>query len=922
MDTQRLNENSSEIGASWRRARRHAVVEMARNGRQRAMKTQRVLALLVAAAVLFGGEALAQQKRPSPQERERQAAESRKRHEEQLKRARILRRARAARRRARQKTRTRAAMGDRDRDRDMRPTPKRPVMPLAAAATGAAGKKKASDAVPGEKEFNECVKIPRRRRIKVTLKPDSDLKDLVAWISSMTCKKFILASNLRAQKVTLVSPVPVTAATAYRAFISALDVMGLTVVPTGRYLKVVQGNWAIQSNVPTYTYRQRRRLPRSDQIVTQIVQVKHVDVNQLLLVFNKMKSRSGDVTAYRPANSLIVTDGANRIRRMLRILKELDVPTAGEKIWVVRLANADAEEVNKILQQIFAQKRTTTPTTRVRSATPRGGVKYPRTAARKRRERKADNSADAQASKIVTDPATNSLIIIATASAFQKIASLIRKLDVESEGVNQRIHVYYLENGDADEMAQTLAGLTSGAAGRRGRTRGRVRRGRPAARRRGRSRGSSGPATLFEGDVKVNADKATNSLVIVASTKDYLSLRRVIRRLDIPRRQVFIEAVIMEVSLDKNNQLGFAYHGGKIFGEGDSQSLGFGAVQHQGWQSLVIDPLSLMGLAAGARGAVINSSAKLLGISADIPGFGVMFQAMQNDNNINVLSSPHILTTDNEQAEITVGQNLPFQGAFLGGSLGAAAGAAGASSFLPQVSVQRQDVALKLKLTPHVNDSDMVRLELEQEVSDIASANFNGLGPATSKRTAKTTVVVRDQQTVVIGGMMQERVTNNVSKVPLLGDIPILGYLFKYRTKSTLKTNLMIILTPYVIRDQSDLRRIFKKKLRERREFIDRYTSFKPHDIGHDIDYRHKRGLLSEINRVGIQIEKESTLLKQAQQKTSGEVEGVDMPRGMGRDASGGDVAPATKMPEKPPGHNPRLHRLRSVRIRGGATVR
>jgi general secretion pathway protein D len=890
---------------------------------------RRAMAITLAfvALTLLGGDALAQRK-PSPQELERRAAQSRKRREEQMKRAKILRRARAARLRARKKVVRRTRGSDRDRERERererasakRGAPKRPTTPLGAAGD----KKKAGDAVPGEKEFNECVKIPRRRRIKVTLKPDSDLKDLVAWISSMTCKKFILSSNLRAQKVTLVSPVPVTAATAYRAFISALDVMGLTVVPTGRYLKVVQGNWAIQSNVPTYTYRQRRRLPRSDQIVTQIIQVKNVDVNQLLLVFNKMKSRSGDVTAYRPANSLIVTDGANRIRRMLRILKELDVPTAGEKIWVVRLRNADSEEINKILQQVFAQKRGAKPRIKVRSARPRRGVKYPRTAAR-RAEKKNDNSADAQASKIVTDPATNSLIIIASASAFQKIASLIRKLDVEGEGVNQRIHVYYLENGDADEMAQTLAGLTSGAAAR-GRTRGRVRRGRTAARRgrgRTRTRGSSGPATLFEGDVKVNADKATNSLVIVASTKDFLALRRVIRRLDIPRRQVFIEAVIMEVSLDKNNSLGFAYHGGKLFGQGDSQSIGFGAVQHQGWQSLVIDPLSLMGLAAGARGALVDGSAELLGVSADIPGFGVMFQAMQNDNNINVLSSPHILTTDNEQAEISVGQNLPFQGAFLGGSLGAAAGAAGgAAGFLPQVSVQRQDVALKLKLTPHVNDSDMVRLELEQEVSDISSPNFNGLGPATSKRTAKTTVVVRDQQTVVIGGMMQERVTNNVSKVPLLGDIPILGYLFKYRTKSTLKTNLMIILTPYVIRDQSDLRRIFKKKLRERREFIERYTSFKPHDVGHDIDYRHKRGLLSEINRVGIQVEKESALLKQAQQKTSGEIEGVDMPRGMGGGAGASGAASGAKLPDKPPTHNPRLHRSRSVRLRGGAKVR
>ncbi|MCK5796052.1 MAG: type II secretion system secretin GspD [Deltaproteobacteria bacterium] len=867
-----------------------------------------MIAIFLFLSALFVGDAFAQGKKQSPREREKRAASAR-RQEEQVKQARMLRRARRARKRAR----TAEKAGAR----------RRPATGIKRGARAAGGpvaspgkeaEKAALEGLPGEKQFNECVKIPRRRRIKVTLKPDSDLKDLVAWISSMTCKKFILASNLRSQKVTLVSPVPITAGTAYSAFISALDVMGLTVVPTGHYLKIVQGNWAIQSNVPTFTYRQRRRLPRSDQIVTQIIQVKNVDVNELLLVFNKMKSRSGDVTAYRPANSLIITDGANRIRRMMRLLKELDVETPGEKIWVVRLRNADPEEVNKILQQIFGKKggRRRPP-----ARTARKVSKYKLSVTGSKAA--TDNSADAVASKIVTDTMTNSLIIVATAPAFQKIASLIRKLDVESEGVNESIHVHYLENADAEDMAQTLAGLTNGAASR-GRTRGRTR---TSTRSKTKRRKSSGPATLFEGDVKINADKATNSLVIVASTKDFLSLRRVIRRLDIPRRQVFIEAVIMEVSLDKSNKMGFAYHGGKLFGQGDSQSIGFGAVQHSNWQSMVIDPLSLMGLAAGARGALVDGSAELLGISADIPGFGVMFQAMQQDNNINVLSSPHILTTDNEQAEISVGQNLPFQGAFMGGGIGAAAGAAGMGSFLPSVSVQRQDVALKLKLTPHVNDSDMVRLELEQEVSDISSPNFNGLGPATSKRTAKTTIVVRDQQTVVIGGMMQERVTNTVSKVPLLGDIPILGFLFKYRTKSTVKTNLMIILTPYVIRDQSDLRRIFEKKLKERREFIERYTSFDPHDVGHDVDYRHKRGLLSEINRVGMQIEKEAALLKEARKTTSAAVEGVDMPKGMGSGGSGGASGTSrVRFDGKPPTHNPRLNPARSVRVRSGVRIK
>jgi len=191
--------------------------------------------------------------------------------------------------------------------------------------------------------------------VKITLKQESDLMDLVGWISSMTCRKFIVATSLRAQKVTIVSPVPVTPGEAYRAFLSALEVMGLTVAPAGTYLKIVQGNWAIQSSIPTYADKDQAHVPQNDAVVTQMMRVQNVDANELLLVLNKMKSRSGDVTSYKPTNMLIITDVAYNVRRMAGIVKELDVAGEGEKIWVVRLKNADVEEVNKILSQIFGQ---------------------------------------------------------------------------------------------------------------------------------------------------------------------------------------------------------------------------------------------------------------------------------------------------------------------------------------------------------------------------------------------------------------------------------------------------------------------------------------------------------------------------------------------------------------------------------------
>jgi general secretion pathway protein D len=227
---------------------------------------------------------------------------------------------------------------------------------------------------------------------------------------------------------------------------------------------------------------------------------------------------------------------------------------------------------------------------------------------------------------------------------------------------------------------------------------------------------------------------------------------------------------------------------------------------------------------------------------------------------------PHILTTDNEKATIQVGQNLPFPGS-LGGfpGFGAAPGSTGSTGATPTpgfgfgTSVQRQDVALKLEITPHVNSSDYVRLEIDNELSDVANPNFNGLGPATSKRTVKSVVTVRDQQSIVLGGLIKDRVSEQVDKVPLLGDIPILGYLFKHTNKTILKQNLLIILTPYIIKEPGDLRNIFERKVRERQEFLERWSAFRDEtDYEAAIDYHRKRGVLEEINQTAIEAEQEA----------------------------------------------------------------
>jgi general secretion pathway protein D len=732
-----------------------------------------------------------------------------------------------------------------------------------SGSTGFTGK-----TLPGEASFNECRKYPYYKRIKVTLKPDSELHDLVAWISGMTCKRFIITGTIRAPKVTIVSPTPITPNEAYRAFLSALNAMGLTVQPSGRYLKIIEISKGATTSV--MTCGPGRKCPRDERVVTQVIRLKHVEPDDVATVLRNLTK--GNIITYGATNLLIITDTGANIRRLRKIIRNLDVEAQAEKIWIVRIKHAEAEEVATKLLEVFPTADGAKKGSNKRRA--------PRRSSRRRRRAVSKASklvsvkgggSTLSVSKIIADERTNMLIIVADERSYLRVRALIRKLDIQVPGGEEKIHIVALSNADAQELAGTLAGLTGGGGGRsRTARRGRNKRGSRNKRSRRSSRGRSGAVSLFKGEVQITEDQPTNSLIIVASMKDYLALLKVIKKLDQPRRQVFIEATILEVALSKQRELGMAFHGGVPIGSGDNQSLLL--VGNNATKSIFLDPASLMGLAVGLRGPELANAEQLLGIPGiSFPTFGAFFQALQTNNDVNIVSSPHILTTDNEEAEISVGENVPFQASISGmpnlaGMAGAAGATAGLASGLMQ-SIQRQDVALTLKITPHINEGDYVRLEIDQEINEVKSIDPI-VGPTTTKRKIKTVVVVKDQQTVVIGGLITEKVRENVQKVPLLGDIPILGYLFKNTVRTVEKTNLLIFLTPYVIRDQSDLRRIFQLKIQQRKEFIERYTAFKDLDLDAVIDFRHKRGLIEEINRVGRLGEDEAKLRKKAMEES------------------------------------------------------
>jgi general secretion pathway protein D len=733
------------------------------------------------------------------------------------------------------------------------------------------GSVKDAGSAKDDPNFNECKNIPGGRKLKVTLKPESTLADLISWISSITCKRYIVPSGIRAKKITIYSPSEVTVYEAYKAFLSALETMNLTIVKSGRYYKIVEISVAKTATNPLVT--PGRGFTSTESLITAMIRVKYADLAEVSTVLSKFKSKYGDIITYSPTNLLIITDMANSIKRLIKMLRYLDVEGVNdEKIWVLKVKNAEASEIAAKLIEVFEPKTggSTRAPTKSRS---RGRGRSRKLLSKSTKVSHVGGKASV--SKIIADERTNSLIIVANDISYLEVVALFNKLDVALPGGKEKIHIVYLENADAGEMAGLLSGLTGGSSGgrsgssrygsSRGRTSSRYGSSRYGSSRYGSSRGS-GKSNVFKGQVTVQPDMGTNSLVIVASAQDYLSLRKIIKELDKPRRQVFVEVTIMEVSIDKSRNMGLSFHGGSAQGSGDDQSFLFGAnITNSSVNSIMMNPLSLMGLAVGMRGPEIQDAESLLGIPGiSFPAFGIVFQALQSNNAVNVISSPHILTTNNEKATISVGENVPFQSGISSmASMASAYTGGGMSSMMPMTSIQRQDVAIKLEITPHVNQSNFVRMEVDQEINEVKSIDPI-VGPTTSKRKASTVVVVKDQQTVVIGGLITEKIKENVTKIPLLGDLPLFGYLFKSTIKKTEKTNLLIFITPYIIRDEGDLRKIFQDKLKQRKEFIEKYSAFKDIELDRKINYRHKYGLFEDINRTIGKIEEENEMKKKA----------------------------------------------------------
>ncbi|MCE9666701.1 type II secretion system secretin GspD [Myxococcus stipitatus] len=711
------------------------------------------------------------------------------------------------------------------------------------------------EANQGPRRTPTCEEARRNARYGIYF-DKVEIEKLVQTVADATCRTFILPENVRG-KISIIGPengrVEVDADAFYSAFLASLDANGLAVYQYGRFMKIVDKRSAKQNPIPTIV-EPGQPYTTNEQMVTKLFRIRNVEVEPLRGVLQQLVSKDGDTIPY-PPDTIIVNDVGSNIHRLERLIDQLDTRAASDELRVIQVQYASAQEVANTVQRLFESKGSRPgqrPGTFTQGVPPAAQGAPGGEAAQPAIGGQEGSGGPVTLSQIIPDERTNKLIIVASPAAFDRIQDIVAQIDIPS-GTSGRINVYYLENANAEELASTLQSLAQGTANR---PRPNTPNPAPGVPRPG---AGTQAAELFSGEVKISADKGTNSLVIVASQADYKNIVQVIQQLDAPRRQVFVEAVIMEVNLDRNAEFGINLHSGFSLNSSEGPVPGLVGTNNGGTglpPSLSLGNLAQFGgFLAGIQGPVIPALEKL---GLDIPAFGVVLHAMQQSSDVNVLSTPHILTSDNEEAEITVGQNVPFQSGFNPSSLGATVGGtgtAGVNSLLGGLGglsslyapIQRQNVELKLTVKPQINDSDYIRMVITEQTEEIAS-NDPVLGPTTSKRSAKTTVIAKDQETVVLGGIMQDRTIESVNKVPILGDIPIIGNFFRDTSRRKTKTNLLLFLTPYIIRGPEDFRVIFERKMKERQQFVEQFYGQVP---GHDVavDFSRKPGPLGRMNQ-------------------------------------------------------------------------
>jgi len=579
------------------------------------------------------------------------------------------------------------------------------------------------------------VPLAHAQTVTLNLK-DADIRALVSTVADVTGKNFVVDPRVKG-KVTVISGGPIQEGELYQVFLSVLRVHGFTTVPAGDVIKIVPAASGKTDTTPVAS----ADIPgQGDELVTRVIPVENVPAAQLVPILRPLVPQTGHLVAYPGSNVLVLSDTAANVARLAKIIGRIDVSGEAE-VELLPLQHASAQEVVRILTTLIPAQ--------------------------------GKAAAAGSPTRFVADERTNSILVSGDKDARLRLRAIIGHLDTPTE-VAGNTHVIYLRYAKAKDLVPILEGIA---------------RGGGAA---GRQVGGKKPAPV-QGEISIQADENMNALVVTAPPDTLASLKSVIRQLDIRRAQVLVEGVVAEVGSDTSAEFGIQWrttnnpnNGKTVIGGTNFGTPGINAL------STAENPLSALG--KGLSLAFIDGTINFPGTDIAILNIGALIQALAQDAETNILSTPSVVTLDNEEAEFIVANNVPFRtGSFT-------TTADGASN--PFQTVERQDVGLILRVKPQINEGNAVKLEIEQEVSNVLpSATFQVEDLVTRKRSVKTTVLVEDQSMLVLGGLIDEDLRETTEKVPGLGDLPVLGALFRFQTTQKTKRNLMVFLRPHILRD-------------------------------------------------------------------------------------------------------------------------
>jgi general secretion pathway protein D len=596
---------------------------------------------------------------------------------------------------------------------------------------------------------------------------NADITEVIKAVSQITGRNFLVDPRVKGT-INIVSATPVPAPLAYDTLLSALRLQGFAAVESDGVTKVMPEADA-KLYIPSVGSK-----GSGDKLVTRVFMLHHESAAQLVPVLRPLIAPNNIVVAYPNSNALVVTDYASNLKRIEQIVATID-QSQDVATTVIQVKYASAMDLAQTINRLMLD----------------GSVM-------------ATGSTDAsQRFMLMADARTNSLLLRTNSpERIARVQELVAKMDVQTSAPGN-IHVVYLKNAEATKLAQTLRAVISGD------TSAAVPAAALSATPAGTTAGTTAPTLTANsvaapaGGGMVQADAPTNSLIITAPDAVYNNLRAVVAMLDVRRAEVYVEALIVEVTADKAAEFGIQWQalnginnpganviGGTNFGAAGTAGGAAGA----GGGNIITAAGNIGTVGQGLNIGIVRGTTTIPGLGT-VLNLGMLARFLENDAKANILSTPNLLTLDNEEAKIIIGQNVPF----ITGSYAQTGNAATATPFQ---TIERKDVGLTLRIKPQISQGGSIKLQVYQEVSSVQNQTVNNAaGVITNKRSLESTVLVDDEQIIVLGGLIQDSVTNGEDKVPVLGDLPVLGNLFRHETRQHTKTNLMVFIRPYVMRD-------------------------------------------------------------------------------------------------------------------------